>query len=480
MERFVCLHGHFYQPPREDPRTGEIEPEPSARPYANWNERITAECYRPLAERRVYERMSFDFGPTLLSWLEKKEPQVYRSLLQADRDSCKRFSGHGSAMAQAYNHIILPLANRRDRVTQVVWGIRDFEWRFGRKPEGMWLPETAVDLESLEILAAQGIGFTVLSPHQAGRVRFPPHGHWKKEEGIDPRRAYELRLPSKQRIRIFFYDGELSRALAFEGLASDGLGLAARMEKAFSLELARPQLVHAAVDGETYGHHHPGGDKALDEMFGRIGAEESVRLTNYGEHLEKNPAIHEVEIREKSSWSCPHGIDRWWSDCGCSTGAHPGWSQAWRTPLRNALDDLRETVVPLYEREAGKLVKDPWAARDRSISLRLDPSSESRRRFVEAQAGGSLSPEGQDRLWKLLELQRHALFMYTSCGWFFDDIGGIEAVLILRHAGRVIRYSEELFGFSPEARFLEVLAGAKSNDPAVGDGRAVYERAMVR
>ena len=475
MEKFVCIHGHFYQPPREDPRTGEIKPEPSAQPYANWNERIASECYRPLAQRGTLARMSFDFGPTLLSWLEKKEPEVYRSVLQADRDSLKNFSGHGSAMAQAYNHLILPLANHRDRVTQVAWGIRDFEWRFGRKPEGMWLPETAVDLESLEILAAQGIDFTVLSPHQAGRVRFPPHGHWKKEEGIDPRRAYELRLPSKQRIRLFFYDGGLSRAVAFEDLASDGLRLAARLEKAFSLELARPQLVHAAVDGETFGHHHPGGDKALDEALGRIGSDESVRLTNYGEYLEKNPAIHEVEIMEKSSWSCPHGIDRWWSDCGCNSGAHPGWNQAWRTPLRNALDELRETTASLYEQEAGKLVKDPWVARDHAINLWLDPSRESRRKFVEAQAGRSLSPEEQDRLWKLLELERHALFMYTSCGWFFDDIGGIEAVLVLRHAARVIRLAEELFGFSPEARFLEILTEAKSNDPEKIDGRRIYE-----
>lgn len=462
MERYVCIHGHFYQPPREDPRTGEIKPELSAQPHADWNERITAECYRPLAERGTLARMSFDFGPTLLSWLEKKEPQVYRSVLQADRDSRENFSGHGSAMAQAYNHIILPLANRRDRVTQVAWGIRDFEWRFGRKPEGMWLPETAVDLESLEILAARGITFTVLAPHQAGRP-------------VDPRWAYELRLPSKRRIRLFFYDGSLSQAVAFEGLASDGLRLAGRLEKAFSLELARPQLVHTAVDGETFGHHHRGGDKALDEALNRIGSEESVRLTNYGEYLDKNPAIHEVEIVEKSSWSCPHGIDRWWSDCGCSSGAHPGWNQAWRTPLRNALDELREAAAPPYEQETAKLVRDPWAARDHSINLWLDPSAEERRKFVEGQAGRSLSPEEQDRLWKLLELQRHALFMYTSCGWFFDDIGGIEAVLVLRHAGRVIRLAEELFGRSPEPRFLEILAEAKSNDPEKINGRRIYE-----
>ena len=480
MDRFLCIHGHFYQPPREDPRTGEIAPEPSAQPYANWNERITAECYRPLVERGIYPRMSFDFGPTLLSWLEKKEPQVYRAVIDADKESQKRFSGHGSAMAQAYNHIILPLANRRDRVTQVVWGARDFEWRFGRKPEGMWLPETAVDLESLEILAERGIAFTVLAPHQAERVRFPPHGNWKKEGGIDSRRAYELRLPSKRRIRLFFYDGNIAQGLAFGGLAADGPGLAARVRQVFSSEPSQAQLVHAACDGETFGHHHKGGDKALEEVLRQFEQDKEIGLTNYGEYLEKHPAIHEVEIVEKSSWSCPHGIDRWWSNCGCSSGAHPGWSQEWRTPLRNGLDELRDSVAERYEQEAAKLVKDPWAARDHSIDLWLDSSPESRRRFLDANASHALSAEEQERLWKLLELQQHALFMYTSCGWFFDDISGIEAVLVLRCAARVIRLSEELFGFSPEARFLEILAEAKSNDPAAGDGRKVYEMRVAR
>ncbi len=477
MERYVCVHGHFYQPPREDPRDGEIKPEPSARPYANWNERITAECYRPFAERGTYARMSFDFGPTLLSWLEKKEPNLYQAVLQQDRESRKRFSGHGSAMAQAYNHIILPLANHRDRVTQVVWGIRDFEWRFGRRPEGMWLPETAVDLETLEVLAEQGIAFTVLAPHQALRVRFPPHGHWKKagEEGIDPRRAYELRLPSKRRIHLFFYDEVLSKAVAFEGLAADGPALAARLRQAFSPEPAQAQMVHVASDGETFGHHHAGGDRALDEALRHFEKGKEPRLTNYAEYLEKHPAIHEVEIVEKSSWSCPHGVDRWWSDCGCNSGAHPGSSQHWRTPLRNGLDGLRDAAAPRYEQEAGKLVKDPWAARDRSIDLWLDPSEESRRKFLEAHAARPLSREEQERLWKLLELQRQALLMYTSCGWFFDDLGGIEAVLVLRHAARAVRLAQELFGLSLEERFLEMLSEAKSNDPAAGDGRRIYE-----
>ena len=473
-ERFICVHGHFYQPPRESPWTGEIEDQPSARPYRNWNERITAECYRPLAERGVYARMSFDFGPTLLQWLERKQARVYRAVLQADQESRRSFSGHGSAMAQAYNHMILPLANHRDRVTQVVWGMRDFEWRFGRRPEGMWLPETAVDLESLEILAGQGIGFTVLAPHQARRVRFPPHGQWK-EEGIDPRRAYGLKLSSGREIKIFFYDGSISAALAFEGLATDGPGLAARLQQGFDPEPSRAQLVHAAADGETYGHHHAGGDRALEEALRRIESGGSARLTNYAEFLEKHPPIHEVEVVEKSSWSCPHGIDRWWSHCGCSSGAHPGWSQSWRTPLRDALDWLRDTAAPLYEREAGKLLKDPWAARDRSIELELDPSPEARRRFMEEQAVQPLSEESRARALSWLDLQRQLLLMYTSCGWFFDDIGGIEAVQTLCCAARAVELAEELSGVPLEPRFLELLARAKSNDPEKIDGRRIYE-----
>ena len=463
MHRLVCIHGHFYQPPRENPWTGEIGPQPSARPYRNWNERITEECYRPLAARGVYARISFDFGPTLLQWMERKEPELYRAVLQADREGAGRFSGHGPAMAQAYNHMILPLANRRDRVTQVAWGIRDFEWRFRRRPEGMWLPETAVDTESLEILAEQGVVFTVLAPHQA-------------KQPLDPRQAYFMNLPSGRRISLFFYDGAISREVSFSGLATDGLRLSARLERAFSPEFSGPELVHIAADGETYGHHHRGGDRALDEALRRMASETSVHLTNYGEYLGKHPANRETGIVEKSSWSCTHGVDRWWSGCGCNSGGNPGWNQQWRTPLRDALDWLRDSAAPLYEEAAGRLLTDPWGARDRSIELTLDPSPETARRFLAEEAARPLTAEENARALNLLDLQRQALLMYTSCGWFFDDIGGIEAVQVLRYAARAIERAQELFNVSLEPRFLEILARAKSNDPAKGDGRKIYER----
>ncbi len=481
MRRYLCIHGHFYQPPRESPWTQEIEEQPSARPYPNWNERITDECYRPLAERNVYSRVSFDFGPTLLQWLERKQPQVYRAVTQADHESRKRFSNHGSAMAQGYNHMILPLANARDKVTQVVWGIRDFESRFGRKPEGMWLPETAVDTETLDLLAKHGILFTVLAPHQALSVRFLPDGPWKEigPDGVDPRRAYLASLPSGRTLHLFFYDGGLSRGVAFEGLAVDGALLAARMGEVFTEEPSVARLVHVASDGETYGHHHKGGDRALEEALRRIEAQADVRLTNYGEFLERYPPLHEAKIVENSSWSCPHGVGRWWSDCGCNSGGHSGWNQVWRTPLRNAFDWLRDTLAPLYEREAGALFKDPWAARDRAIDLVLDPGPETRRRFFESQRARPLSEQEEARALKLLDLQHQLLLMYTSCGWFFDDVAGIEAVQVLRYAARAIELAEEAFGRPFEGDFLEILGEARSNDPDKGDGRKIYE-SLVR
>jgi len=481
VERFICVHGHFYQPPRENPWTDQVELQPSAHPYHDWNERITAECYRPLAELGAYARMSFDFGPTLLHWLERQEPEVYRAVLESDRRSAEIFPGHGSAMAQAYNHIILPLANHHDRVTQIVWGIRDFEWRFGRRPEGMWLPETAVDLQTLEILSEQGIRFTVLAPHQARRTCSLRDGQWKEigRHGIHSTRSYLQRLPSGKQIHLFFYHGSISRAVSFERLATDGPRLAEKLQHGFYRDASEPQLVSIASDGETYGHHHAGGDRALMEALRRIESEGPARLTNYAEYLDKHPPEHEVEILEKSSWSCSHGIDRWWSDCGCNSGANPGWRQEWRTPLRNALDWLRDSVIPHYEESAGRLFKDPWAARDRSLELILDPSPETARKFFGTQARRPLTEEERRRALKFLDLQRQALLMYTSCGWFFDDVGGIEAAQILRYAARAIELAEELFGLPLEARFLEVLSEARSNDPAKGDGRKIYET-MVR
>jgi len=494
MERYVCIHGHFYQPPRENPWLEAIELQDSAYPYHDWNKRITAECYAPNAVARIldghnrivelvnnYAKISFNFGPTLLQWLEIQEPEVYEAILAADRQSMINFSGHGSALAQPFNHLILPLASRRDRWTQVVWGIRDFQHRFKRAPEGMWLPETAVDLETLEILADSGIRFTILAPHQAARSRRDSVRAWHDVTGgkIDPTQAYEQRLPSGKSIALFFYHGPIARAVAFEGLLSRGENLAGALIGAFSPHPSRPELVHIATDGESYGHHHRFGDMALAYALRHIVAGKLARLTNYGEFLQRHPPEQQVEIIEKTSWSCFHGIERWWSDCGCNTGSHPGWNQQWRTPLRNALDWLRDSLAAPFENKGREFFKDPWAARNDYLDVTHDRSVPAIDQFLLRHAIHPLDGNVRITALKLLELQRHALLMYTSCGWFFDDLSGIETVQIIQYAARAIQLAQELFGVSPEAQFVEKLAQAKSNISERGDGRRIYHH-LVR
>jgi alpha-amylase/alpha-mannosidase (GH57 family) len=491
MNRYVCIHGHFYQPPRENPWLEAIELQDSAYPYHDWNERIMAECYAPNASARIldererieqivnnYSRISFNFGPTLLSWMEEKAARVYRAILDADAESRSRFSGHGSALAQVYNHMILPLANARDRRTQVLWGVRDFERRFGRAPEGMWLPETAADLPTLDVLAELGLRFTVLAPSQAARVRRRSGGRWRDVTGdrIDPTRAYRLRLPSQRTIDLFFYDGPISRAVAFEGLLRNGEDFARRIVGGFSTSRDWPQLVNIATDGETYGHHQHRGDMALAYALRYIEANELARLTNYGEYLERHPPTHDVEVIENTSWSCVHGVERWRSDCGCRSGARPTWQQAWRAPLREALDVLRDATAGPFEEKAHSLFADPWQARDDYVDVVLDRSPESVGRFFGQHASRELPGEDRVSALRLLELQRHAMLMYTSCGWFFDEISGIETVQVIQYAGRVLQLAHDLFGDSFEAPFLETLSRAPSNLPEVGNGRTVYER----
>lgn len=494
MEQYICIHGHFYQPPRENPWLEAIELQDSAYPFHDWNERITSECYAANGASRIldgqghiteiaknYARISFNFGPTVLSWMENYAPSSYQAIIAADIESRELFSGHGSALAQAYNHMILPLANKRDKYTQIRWGISDFEHRFSRKPEGMWLAETAVDTDSLEVLAEHGIKFTILSPYQAGRVR-PLGGDeeaWYDVSGgrVDPTTPYTQKLPSGRSITLFFYDGPISQGVAFEGLLTQGENLANRLLGAFSEERTWPQLVHIATDGETYGHHHRFGDMALAYALQYIEDHELAHLTIYGEYLEKHPPTHEVEIIENSSWSCYHGVERWRSNCGCNSGMNPGWSQEWRKPLRESLDWLRDMLIPLYEKEANRYVKDPWAVRDDYITIILDRSEETFDNFFKKHSRRALSDSEISKMLKLLELQRHAMLMYTSCGWFFDEISGIETVQIIQYAGRVIQLAKETLQTQElENGFLQRLQIAKSNIPEHGDGATIYEK----
>jgi alpha-amylase/alpha-mannosidase (GH57 family) len=496
-DRYICIHGHFYQPPRENPWLETVETQDSAAPYHDWNERVTAECYAPNGAARIlngenrisrilnnYGRISFNFGPTLLSWLKDNAPRVHRMILDADANSQRRFSGHGSAMAQVYNHIIMPLASRRDKITQIRWGITDFESRFQRKPEGMWLSETAVDSESLELLAEHGIRFVVLAPRQCARVRrltAKATDSWTEtpNASVDSTQPYLVRLKNGRSIAIFFYDGPRSQAIAFEGLLNDGGVFARRLVSGFKAE-DRPQIVHVATDGESYGHHHRYGEMALAWALKWIESSGQAKLINYGEFLEKFPPTFEAQIVENSSWSCVHGVERWRSNCGCNSG-HPGWNQEWRKPLRETLDWLRDAIAPLVQKKAKPLFVNLDEARNEYIHVMLN--RDHRRSFLAKYASHKLSLEEHTTALELMELERHAMLMYTSCGWFFDEISGIETVQVIAYASRVLQLATALFGekgAALEAEFIQRLGAAKSNIPEQKDGADIYARSAKR
>jgi alpha-amylase/alpha-mannosidase (GH57 family) len=490
-KRFICIHGHFYQPPRENPWLETVETQDSAAPYHDWNERICAECYATNGAARIvnnknqivrivnnYARISFNFGPTLLSWLMENAPRTYRMILDGERRSRKSFRGHSSAMAQVYNHIILPLASRRDRITQIRWGIADYQHHYDAMPEGMWLAETAADNESLELMAQLGIKFTVLAPHQCKRIRPLRDGEgWSDtaNASVDTTHPYLVRFASGASIAVFFYDGPASRAIAFEGLLNAGESLSGRLKSGFEFN-SNPQLVHVATDGESYGHHHKYGEMALAYALKLLEEDPTVNLTNYGCFLEQFPPEYEAEIVENTSWSCAHGVERWRSDCGCN-GGKAGWNQAWRAPLRKALDALRDALVPLTQYEGAKIFNDVWAARDGYIEAMLDHSPQQVERFFRKFQTGPLTVQERILGLELMEMQRHAQLMYTSCGWFFDDISGIETVQVIAYAARVLQLAKEIFGDEAatlEPAFLAALAEAHSNVAAAGDGATIY------
>lgn len=491
--RSIIVHGHFYQPPRENPWTGAVDHEDSARPYHDWNERVHAECYRPNAFARIvdsrgrpvqivnnYANISFNFGPTLLSWLEERHPETYARILEADRTSVRRRGGHGNAIAQVYSHPILPLLGGRDRLTQIHWGIADFRHRFGRAPEALWLPETACNDATLSDLIGAGLRFVILSPYQAERVRPLADGEWVSvaDGSIDPREPYRYyhRDGSGRSIAIFFYDANAARAVAFEGALGSSQTLIDRLELGLG---EGGTLVNAATDGESYGHHYRFGDRALAYALEVLARERALRPTNYGEFLAGNPPRREVEIKagpngEGTAWSCAHGVGRWYRDCGCQTGGEEGWNQAWRGPLRAAFDLLRDAAAAHFEAGGGELFRDLWAARDAYIGVILAPSR--RESFLRRHCGRHLGDDEQVRALKLLEMQRNAMLMYTSCGWFFADISGLESVQVMKYAGRVLDLMDELDLAAPLEKFLERLGEAKSNIAAMGNGADVYRR----
>ncbi len=491
QEKYLTIHGHFYQPPRENPWLEVIEIQDSARPFHNWNERISSECYEPNTVARIvdsnnkilsiinnYQYMSFNMGPTLLAWLETYAPQSYRRILEADKNSISMYSGHGSAIAQVYNHIIMPLANTNDKYTQAIWGIKDFEYRFKRKPEGIWLSETAVDHRTLEVLIDLGIKFTILSPYQAQAVRKIGENNWHDVSwgSIDPSMPYRYFIEGTDKyIDLFFYDGAISKSVAFDNLLTNGEKFAYRLQDGFAQDRNRPQLVNIATDGESYGHHTKFGDMALSYVLAVKAKDLGFQVTNYGEFLEKFPPTYQVDIKPVSAWSCSHGVGRWCDDCGCSTGAQAGWNQKWRKPLREALDYLRDELIKVCTKEGSKYYSDFWDARNKYIDVILNRTPETINKFLEENQAKKLTKQEKIKAIKLMEIQRSAMLMYTSCGWFFAEISGIETTQIMKYALRAMELAKEFSTKNYEENFLTILQRAKSNIPQFENGKKIYE-----
>ena len=496
---FVTIHGHFYQPPRESPWTGEIQRQEGAAPFHDWNERITDECYGPNGRSRVldpqgritalvnnYAHVSFDFGPTLLSDLERRFPRVYQRILDADRETVARHGGHGSGMAQAYNHAILPLASLPDKWTQVRWGLRDFQHRFGRPSEGLWLPETAIDAETLRVVAEAGVRFLILAPHQAWRMRGLGERKWEAcGAAIDTGRTYRCFADPARRtwVDCFFYDSSLSVAASFEHLLRDAGNFADRLQVA-GQGRGPNGLVHLATDGEIYGHHEAFADMCLAFLFHSEAQRRGIRLVNYPEYLDLYPPQHEVQLNftdtgEGTAWSCAHGVGRWIRDCGCSNGGQPGWNQRWRTPLRRGLDALRGEVQGAFLTHAGRHLRDPWAARDDYIEVLLRPGPDERAAFLARHLLAPADGETRRMIWSLLEATHQAMLMYTSCAWFFADISGLEVQQNLGYAARACELAQPYCTEPLEALLLTHLEQARSNLSEWGDGARVY-RTIIR
>lgn len=492
-EVFLTIHGHFYQPPRENPWLESVELQDSASPFHDWNERINSECYNPNSVSKIvdnknrildvvnnYTALSFNFGPTLLSWMEEYAPLAYERVIKADIESVVEHNGHGNAIAQVYNHMIMPLSNLQDKQTQVIWGIKDFETRFGRPSEGIWLAETAVDDETLKVLVENGIKYTILSPYQALKIRKLNDKEWSDVSwgNIDPARPYRYYIKSApdKFIDLFFYDGAISKSVAFDEILKDGNKFTRRLKEGISENRNYPQLINIATDGESYGHHTKFGDMALSYVLKVRAKEEGFTIVNYAEYLEKYPSEMEVDIKQESSWSCFHGVGRWKEDCGCSTGGHPGWNQKWRKPLREALDYLRDELAVIFEKQGKKYMKKPWDARNNYINVILDRSELTINKFQKENFVKDLDDEKKVRAMELLEMQRQAMLMYTSCGWFFSEISGIETTQILKYAARAMQLAEIFSNKDLEKPFLDLLDEAKSNFAEFGTGKDIFEK----
>ncbi len=492
----ICLHGHFYQPPRENPWTGEIELQPSAKPFHDWNERIYEECYKTNTEAEIinddgailervnnYEMLNFNFGPTLLAWIRNKHPETYYKIIEADRKSLSDHNGHGNAIAMCYSHMIMPLANQNDRITQVRWGLADFRSHYGRDSEGIWLPETAVNNETVEVLIAEEVKYIILDTSQALKTRKIGDENWTDvgNNTIDPKRPYRRfsGIAKEKFIDIFFYDGPVSKSVAFDDVLVSSQNLLAKIFQAADKDSDSDQLIGIATDGETFGHHKRHAERTLAYFMKALVPQNKLKIVNFGEYLESHQPEYEVTINlgpygEGTSWSCSHGVRRWMDNCGDGGGG--GWNQKWRKPLRNSLDWQRDHLITIYESVGKEYFRDVWKARNEYINVLLDSSEDSIGAFISSNALKKLSRDEISLSLKLLEMQKYAMLMYTSDGWFFSEISGIETVKILEYASRAIELAKELTNISFEEEFLKKLSQAKSNIAEYGTGKGVYQQ----
>ncbi|HMA75968.1 MAG TPA: DUF3536 domain-containing protein [Candidatus Krumholzibacteriaceae bacterium] len=499
-KKHLIIHGHFYQPPRENPWTQRIDRQESAAPYHDWNEKITHECYFPNSSSRCldgfgriktlvtnYTRLSFNFGPTLLRWIEQHHRGLHKEIIRADRAGAELNKGHGNAIAQGYNHIIMPLASKRDQETQISWGVAEFKRCFGREPEGIWLSETAVNQETLYILIDRGFRFIILSPQQAESFRpLKGKGKWKDvTDGTIPTGfVYRCRggrpRAGDNYIDIFFYDEKLSQDISFNHLLRDGDLFAESI--ASSYRRCGNDLVTIATDGEIYGHHEPFADMALAHLFESAAEKHNLTITNFGAYLDTHQPEFEVKLKSGennlgTAWSCSHGVGRWKEDCGCNVNAPEGWNQKWRKPLRDSLNILRDRLAKIFDTEGGRLLEDPWKARDDYISVMNSGGSENVNSFLSEHSIKPLSREEKIMILNLLESQRNAMLMFTSCGWFFNDISGLESVQIIKYAARAIELAGEKYSGGLEEEFLAELQKAESNLKDAGTGAEIYRSA---
>ena len=497
---YLCIHGHFYQPPRENAWTNEISIQPTAAPFHDWNERIFQECYKPNSEAVIvdehdnvikkvnnFEYYNFNFGPALLGWIKIKHPKTYERILSADRKSCSAHNGHGNAIAMIYNHIIMPLADRKDKITQVKWGLADFKFHFGRESEGMWLPETACDSETLETLIENNVKYTILDPSQADSFRKIKRGKWKSvssgniDTGVPYR--YFSKISTAKHIDLIFYNGPLSKNIAFDDHIYSSEKLLNRIRQVRADSSGYVPLISSATDGETFGHHKKFTERTLSYLFSELIPDSEYQIVNLGEFLELHPPEYEVLImkgpdNDGTSWSCSHGTGRWKDNCGCGrSDEHP--SQQWRKPLRESLNKLRDRLRLIFENSGDKFLADVYHTRNDYIQLLLNKDLQTIENFFHLHSKYDLNEHEKLLCIQLLEMQKYSMLMFTSCGWFFSEISGIETIQILEYAARAIEIAKEISGIDLNAEFAENLSEAECNDKKYLNGKDLYIREVL-